>query len=329
MLIYYYLPVSVRNPLYAHKLSLVGFWSLALFYPFVGIHHYLYSPIADWAETIAIVTSMLLIIPVWTVLVNFFGTVMGKWEGFGRNLPAKFLIMGALMYLAGCFQGSLEALRLIQQPTHFTDFVISHSHLTVFGTFVVWAMGGLIYTWPRLCGRELWSWKMGNWSFWLITVGITTMGLVLTAAGLQQGFEWMNGTEWVEPNVQVIPAGPLDVVNNDPVLHNTHGYYGKRTAFNMALPNQGQQIPTELTRAGTVRIDCDAHGWMEGWIYVVDNPYYAITGADGKFSITDVPPGTYTLVAVQSLTGPNQQSVTVASGKPTNSDDRIEEAIGE
>ncbi len=120
-----------------------------------------------------------------------------------------------------------------------------------------------------------------------------------------------------EPNVQVIPAGPLDVVNKDPVLHNTHGYYGKRTAFNMALPNEGQRIPTELTRAGTVRIDCDAHGWMEGWIYVVDNPYYAITGADGKFSITDVPPGTYTLVAVQSLTGPNQQSVTVASGKPT------------
>ena len=70
VLIYYFLPISARNPIYAHKLSLVGFWSLALFYPFVGIHHYLYSPIADWAETIAIVTSMLLIIPVWTVLVT-------------------------------------------------------------------------------------------------------------------------------------------------------------------------------------------------------------------------------------------------------------------
>ncbi len=120
-----------------------------------------------------------------------------------------------------------------------------------------------------------------------------------------------------EPEVQVIRAGPLDVVNDDPVLHNTHGYYGNRTAFNMALPNQGQRIPTELTRAGSVRIDCDAHGWMEGWIYVVDNPYYAITGADGKFSITDVPPGKYTLVAIQSLTGPVQQPVTVEGGKPT------------
>ena len=89
VLIYYFLPVSVRNPLYAHKLSLVGFWSLALFYPFVGIHHYLYSPIADWAETLAIVTSMLLIIPVWTVLVNFFGTVKGRWDAFGQQSPGK------------------------------------------------------------------------------------------------------------------------------------------------------------------------------------------------------------------------------------------------
>jgi cytochrome c oxidase cbb3-type subunit I len=202
VLIYYFLPISVQNPLYAHKLSLVGFWSLALFYPFVGIHHYLYSPIADWAETLAIVTSMLLIIPVWTVLVNFFGTVKGRWRGFGQNLPAKFLIMGSLMYLFGCFQGSTEALRSIQQPTHFSDFVISHSHLTVFGTFVVWALGGLVYVWPRVWQRELWSFTLGNWSFWLITVGISVMGLVLTAGGLQQGFQWMNGTEWLDTVVR-------------------------------------------------------------------------------------------------------------------------------
>jgi hypothetical protein len=123
-----------------------------------------------------------------------------------------------------------------------------------------------------------------------------------------------------EPDVQVIPAGPLDVVNSDPVLHNTHGYYGKRTAFNMALPNQGQTIPTELPRAGTVRVDCDAHGWMEGWIYVVDNPYYTITGADGKFTITDVPPGDYKLVAVQPFTGPVEMPVTVKGGESTKLD---------
>ena len=120
------------------------------------------------------------------------------------------------------------------------------------------------------------------------------------------------------PDVQIIPTGTLDVVNKDPVLHNTHGYYGKRTAFNMALPNEGQDISTELTQPGTVRVDCDAHGWMLGWIYVVDNPYYALTGADGKFTITDVPPGDYDLVAIQSFTGPVKQKVTVVAGKPTS-----------
>jgi len=205
VLIYYFLPASVKNPMYSHKLSLVGFWSLALFYPFVGIHHYLYSPIADWAETLAIITSMLLIVPVWTVLQNFFGTMIGRWQEFGRNLPAKFFIMGSLMYLVGCFQGSTEALRLIQQPTHFSDFVISHSHLTVFGTFVVWAVGGVLYVLPRLVERPLWSFKLGNWSFWLITFGITVMGLDLTMAGLQQGHMLMAGAEWVDSLVAIRP----------------------------------------------------------------------------------------------------------------------------
>ncbi len=205
VLIYYFLPASLRAPIYSHKLSLIGFWSLAFFYPFVGIHHYLYSPIADWAETIAIVSSMMLIIPVWTVLQNFFGTMIGQWGGFSRNLPAKFLIMGSIMYLVGCFQGSVEALRSIQQPTHFTDFVISHSHLTVFGTFVVWAMGSAIYVWPRLCGRELWSFRLGNWSFWLITIGISTMGLGLSAQGLQQGYMLMARAEWVDTVVTMKP----------------------------------------------------------------------------------------------------------------------------
>ena len=198
VLIYYFLPASVKNPIYSHKLSLIGFWSLAFFYPFVGIHHYLYSPIADWAETIAIVSSMMLIIPVWTVLQNFFGTVTGRWRELGQNLPAKFLVVGSLMYLIGCFQGSISALRAVQQPTHFTDFVIAHSHLTVFGTFVMWAVGGAVYVWPRLAGdAPLWSFRLGNWGFWLMTLGISSMGLVLVVQGLYQGFMLMAGAEWV------------------------------------------------------------------------------------------------------------------------------------
>ncbi len=124
------------------------------------------------------------------------------------------------------------------------------------------------------------------------------------------------------PNVQIIRKGDLEILNSDPVLHNTHGYLCKklgkqckRTVFNLALPNQGQTIKKKLKRAGTVKVDCDAHGWMLGWIQVVDNPYYAITGEDGTFTLTDVPPGKYTLVAFQGYTGGVEIPLTVKAGQ--------------
>jgi Polysaccharide lyase family 4, domain II len=114
-----------------------------------------------------------------------------------------------------------------------------------------------------------------------------------------------------QPHVQVMPAGDIDIVNSDPVLHNTHGFLDKLTVFNVALPNQGQRIKRPLRKSGLVRVECDAHGWMLGWILVAENPYYAVTGKDGSFTIKDVPPGSYTLVAWQEFTGPVEVAVTV------------------
>jgi Carboxypeptidase regulatory-like domain len=122
------------------------------------------------------------------------------------------------------------------------------------------------------------------------------------------------------PEVQVIHTGPLVVVNSDPVLHNARGYYERRPLFNVALPNEGQRIPTEVPRPGVVRVECNEHGWMLGWIYAVANPYYAITDADGKFAIGDVPPGDYTLVIWQAYTGETKRKVTITAGKTTELD---------
>lgn len=117
------------------------------------------------------------------------------------------------------------------------------------------------------------------------------------------------------PAVQVVRAGNLDVLNSDPVLHNTHGFYGRRTAFNLALPDKGAKVRVDLPRAGLVRVECDAHGWMLAHIYVADSPYYALTGENGSFSITDIPPGDYTLVVTQNHTGATEMPVTVKSGE--------------
>lgn len=118
-----------------------------------------------------------------------------------------------------------------------------------------------------------------------------------------------------KPAVQVIRPGKLEVANSDPVLHNTHGFYGQRTAFNLALPEKGVRITRELPRPGLVRVECDAHGWMLAHIYVADSPYYALTGEDGSFRIDDIPPGNYTLVASQHYTGDTETPVTVTGGQ--------------
>ena len=209
-MIYYFLPTSTKNPLYSHRLSLLGFWTLALFYPFVGIHHYLYSPIPHWNQALAIVTSMLLIIPVWAVIVNWFGTVSGRWGTVlggvdSDSYAAKFLLLGAVYYLLGCFQGSTEALLRLQQLTHFNDFVIAHSHLTVFGAMVNWAIGGLYYVWPRITGRKLWSSRLASWHLWLTIAGFSVMALGLTAQGFIQGSMLEYGANFVDTIKEMKP----------------------------------------------------------------------------------------------------------------------------
>jgi cytochrome c oxidase cbb3-type subunit I/II len=209
-LIYYFLPPSTKNALFSHRLSLLGFWSLAFFYPFVGIHHYMYSPIPHWNQTIAVVTSMLLIIPVWAVTVNFYGTASGRWGQILGGLDsdsyaAKFLLLGATYYLIGCFQGSTEALLRIQQLTHFNDFVIAHSHLTVFGAMVLWAVGGLYYVWPRVTGRKLWSNRLASWHLWLTICGFSVMAVGLIGQGFIQGSMLEYGANFVDTIREIKP----------------------------------------------------------------------------------------------------------------------------
>src|SRR3569832_103304 len=200
---YYFIPVALKNPLFSHKLSLLGFWSLALLYPFLGTHHYIFSPIPYMTQTVSIVCSMLLIVPVWAVITNHWGTALGRWQAILGNkdadaYAAKFLMLAVFFYLTGCFQGSVEALRRMQELTHFNDFVIAHSHATIFGTFVVAMMGAMYYVWPRVTGNQLWSWRLASWHLWLTIIGFCVMVVGLTAQGFIEGGMFENKVNFVD-----------------------------------------------------------------------------------------------------------------------------------
>lgn len=118
-----------------------------------------------------------------------------------------------------------------------------------------------------------------------------------------------------DPHVMVMPPGEIDVHNSDAVLHNIKAYYGRRAVFNLALPDADMTIRRELPRPGVVRFECDAHGWMEGWAYVLAHPYYGLTDDSGRFRIEDVPPGEYTLITRHEHIGELKQPVTVKAGE--------------
>jgi cytochrome c oxidase cbb3-type subunit 1 len=198
---YYLLPVAARATPFSHRLSIIGFWGLAFFYPLNGVHHYIYSPIADWAQTIAIASSMMLILPVWAFSVNMWGTMRGHWSKFagGDNWVLKFTILGAVWYLITCFQGPTEALRGMQALTHFGDYNVGHAHSAVYAVFAIWGMASLYLVVPRMTGRQLWSNRLAGWHYWLQILGFAAMFASLSISGLQQGaMQQYSQAPWID-----------------------------------------------------------------------------------------------------------------------------------
>jgi plastocyanin len=122
-----------------------------------------------------------------------------------------------------------------------------------------------------------------------------------------------------KPHVLAFPAGStVQVINSDGILHNIHTYSKVEPQLNMAQPGFKKMIPVVIKKPDLIRVTCDAHGWMEGWWYSAANPYFAVTGEHGAFTIKDVPPGTYTLEVWQQKLGMQRRKVTVESGQTTN-----------
>ncbi len=191
-LAYYFIPKSSNSPLHSHKLSMIGFWSLAFVYVWTGAHHMLHGPISQWLQTIAIVFSLMLLIPVWAVVYNFFATMRGQWQQLRDNVPLKFLMTGVVFYLLTCFQGPMHSLRSVNAIVSKTDWIPGHAHMAVLGAFSFFAIAGCYYIVPRLFRRELYSDALANWSFWLFLIGGVGFFVTLWLGGFWQGWQWNN-----------------------------------------------------------------------------------------------------------------------------------------
>ena len=195
-MMYYIVPIILRRPIWSHGLSLVGFWGLAFFYPLQGIHHFLYTPIPMFLQYGAIISTIAVEFVVATVVINFIGTIWGSGRMVVSNLPIRWFYTGMIFYFITCFQCALQVTLTFQKLIHFTDWVVGHAHLVMFGVFTMWIFGFMTYLMPRLYGRDWYSKKLCEWHFWLSAVGVFVMFLDLTLAGIFQGFYWSALMPW-------------------------------------------------------------------------------------------------------------------------------------
>ncbi|RMG63770.1 MAG: cytochrome oxidase [Calditrichaeota bacterium] len=205
-IVYYMLPIMLRKPIYSHLLSLVGFWTLSFFYPLGGAHHYFFSPIPWWVQVLAVPLTAVMFIVVVTVVYNWMMTIRGSWSEVPKNPGITFLVTGIFAYMATCTQGPFHSFLTVQKVIHFTDWVVAHAHLALFGAFTYWNMGSLIFLWPRVTGRQFYSHSLNWWSYWLLTLGFYIFYFIpLTALGLIEGYLWMTGAPFTDSVVTAIP----------------------------------------------------------------------------------------------------------------------------
>ncbi len=187
-LAFYLLPRLTDKPLYSHGLAMWGLWSV-----WTGQHHQLWGPAPDWLEILTVVFSVLAIVPTTAFMWNFYKTMEGRWLRVGQDVALRFFTVGAIFWGFTCIQGVAQSLRTFSLYVHFSNWVVSHSHLAFVGDYSLWAFALVYLVVPDLLGRPLYSRRLAEWHFWLTLGGLTIFMTSLWLAGLIQGQHWLAG----------------------------------------------------------------------------------------------------------------------------------------
>ena len=189
-LMYYYVPKAAGRPVYSYRLSIIHFWSLVFIYIWAGPHHLLYTALPEWAQTLGVIFSVMLLAPSWGGMINGLLTLRGAWDRVRTEPVLKFFVAALTFYGMATFEGPLLSLKSVNGIGHYTDWIVGHVHGGTLGWngFLTAAM--LYYLVPKMWNTKLYSEKLANAHFWTGFLGILLYVVSMDVAGITQGLMW-------------------------------------------------------------------------------------------------------------------------------------------
>jgi len=190
-MMYYVIPKQINRPIYSYRLSIVHFWAIVFTYMWAGPHHLLYTSLPDWAQSVGMVFSLILLAPSWGGMINGMMTMSGAWHTLRSDPILRFLIVSLSFYGMSTFEGPMMSIKTVNALSHYTDWNIAHVHSGALGWVGFITIGSLYYLLPRLFGRtEMYSKKLIEVHFWVATIGVVLYISSMWIAGVMQGLMW-------------------------------------------------------------------------------------------------------------------------------------------
>jgi cytochrome c oxidase cbb3-type subunit 1 len=190
-MMYYFVPKQAGRPIYSYRLSVVHFWTLISIYMWAGPHHLHYTTLPDWAQSLGMVFSVLLLAPSWGGMINGIMTLSGAWHKLRTDPILKFMIVSLSFYGMSTFEGPMMSIKTVNALSHYTDWTIGHVHSGALGWVAMISMGCLYNLIPRVFGRQqMYSEKLIDLHFWVSTIGVVLYIASMWIAGVMQGLMW-------------------------------------------------------------------------------------------------------------------------------------------
>ncbi|MEX0707364.1 MAG: cytochrome-c oxidase, cbb3-type subunit I [Woeseia sp.] len=190
-MMYYFVPKQAGRPVYSYRLSVVHFWALIAIYMWAGPHHLHYTSLPDWAQSIGMVFSLILLAPSWGGMINGIMTLSGAWHKLRTDPVLKFMIVALSFYGMSTFEGPMMSIKTVNALSHYTDWTIGHVHSGALGWVAMMTIGSLYCLIPKLYGKEkMYSTKLIDVHFWTSTIGVVLYAVSMWISGITQGLMW-------------------------------------------------------------------------------------------------------------------------------------------